>query len=1712
MVELQLPMDFEKMFNNCTSLTNTIPLIGNMGDGTKEVAWNSIDVSKATIDCNYMYNNCSSLQSIPTGWVDTDITTYVNTYPSYNFYYTFSKCDSLTATPINMLKLQSVNNATRFDYMFYNCKNLEERFDPICTMDWQYKKTTVSNTFDISHMFGLSTKYDIKRLKLRRFIIFENSVSIPQTISTYGMLENLTTYNTDSEIMTPYNYAGKTLAIYKIMGVDTEDFYKFTMYFEVKTREEPYKFDIYGYNNTNNKYSIMTDRTSTEMTCDLILVRNGDLTDYQTYSSEVGTIMEPLEVSPMTEYDEGYEPKYMGTSIIRIDIYTSKHGGTITESLYTVRPIDDDIEFVSRYMLDGSIGYSTKQKSTGLVLVNIFNDEMKTKLTSVGKDLLWRYSDIGYSSTNVYGAAYNPKYCLFANLSGLDTLPEGIFDSLTDCTALYGPFYKTNFSSLPDNLFLNMPKLAILQDLFAETPVPVISEEFLNNAGLITDMNGFMYCATNTANADMDLLSKVPSLVKLQYGFYGSDLTSIHSDLLRFNVNLENILYTFAKLNVTSIPKSLFSNCSNLKYAEYTFAESTITSSPADLLKDKPLLMSIKGHFYNCTNMASIGVGMVDGDVALGDISYCFYNTGIKSIPTNLLYEATGLLNVSYMCALCKNLITIPSSLFEKNVNITEAMYTFTQCDTITIAPTKLFLTLGELLKLTGVFQDCENLQIVSEQLMPNPSKVRDITNMFYNDGNLSTIAEDFLKTQFNIVDASYAFGKCGNIVSFKEGAFDDLTGLEIADGMLYECVSLNTLREGMFANSNITSARFMVQNNSHIREVPNRFIRVKSDSTIELNDMFKNCINTHLYYKKIEDIIVNLTNQQVTVSNMFSDTLTFYDEDTVWASVPNKIGNSGLSHTNPVSTDTTGMNMISFEITSGTNALKEYYIMRLGSSSAKASTSADIDGRIVTDVDGVLHGYDNVIYPDEKVATIDFSGLTGTHTITIYTDTVDATYYVGGMVEELNDGDIPCSIKIGGSFGSGLNNIPNITNLRYMTAILETSGTPYSIIDFDATLLKNVSIVPRKLTVEGGFFADLDITTVYNGTIDHDIRQYSSVGFSLYDGLFANCPKLQVVSQNAISGLVDKSDYTTARKMFYNDVELTTVPNILNGLNSINDMTSFYENCVKLNNASQLITHGKKKLNLTRFMYNCKAWTIPLGTIFSDDSVSIIDYAFYNTSITSVPNIISTKGSSLTSANYAFAKTKITELPAGLFESSSSLAKVQYMFADCDSLIIVNNIQLPISCNDITGLFMNCTGVNWGYKRVSTSLYATSRYPKQITITDSFKGIPVDLNSDEQLFVNMKVTGESNAVFLGIPVISTDTTGLNEFVMTLDPDNIESEYMYYLNTATLAMEKVTSTSAFKSRAVVKVYDDSNNLLSEIGYDNDIFMDSVNPINFTGKSVVKIYTKDDFVVVKGTDMKSVEISGTLPNNAYVANMEDSGLTGIFELREAFGVLSENDNIISIDENIMSNRAETKMYLKNRPFSSRTLRSIGNIFRLLVDQEDLSYQFFDCTELSQVSTDIFKTNTKLTNLAYCFYGCGVLDLNIKATIGHLTKIANVSYMVANSGVTSYENDLFINHDKLDNVSGLFKNCRGILEIKTLGLTPNCSYIQELFYNCTGASAITGRLIDVVYNGAETTGTVTLTNSFYTVSVSGFDEDSFTQSITHKIGSTGARFIS
>jgi hypothetical protein len=1712
MVELQLPMDFEKMFNNCTSLTNTIPLISNMGDGTKEVTWNSIDVSKSTIDCNYMYNNCSSLESIPTGWVDTDITTYVNTYPSYNFYYTFSKCDSLTATPINMLKLQSVNNATRFDYMFYNCKNLEERFDPICTMDWQYKKTTVSNTFDISHMFGLSTKYDIKRLKLRRFIIFENSVSIPQTISTYGMLENLTTYNTDSEIMTPYNYSGKTLAIYKIMGVDVEDFYKFTMYFEVKTREESYKFDIYGYNNTNNKYSIMTDRTSTEMTCDLILVRNGDLTDYQTYSSEVGTIMEPLEVSPMTEYDEGYEPKYMGTSMIRIDIYTSKHGGTITESLYTVRPVDDDIEFVSRYMLDGSIGYSAKQKSTGLVLTNLFNDEMKTKLTSVGKDLLWRYSDIGYASTNVYGAVYNPKYCLFANLSGLETLPEGIFDSLTDCTAMYGPFYKTNFNSLPDNLFLNMPKLAILQDLFAETPVPVISEEFLNNAGLITNMNGFMYCATNTSNADMDLLSKVPTLVTLQYGFYGSDLSSIHSDLLRFNVNLENVLYTFAKLNVASIPKSLFSNCSNLKYAEYTFAESTITSSPADLLKDKSLLVSIKGHFYNCTNMTSIGVGMVDGDIALEDMSYCFYNTGIKSIPTNLLYEATGLLNVNYTFALCKNLVTIPSSLFEKNVNITEAIYTFTQCDTITIAPTKLFLTLGELLKLNGVFQDCENLQIISEQLMPNPSKVRDITNMFYNDGNLSTIAEDFLKNQFNIVDASYAFGKCGNIVSFKEGSFDDLTGLEIADGMLFECVSLNTLYDGMFANSSITSARFMVQNNSHIKEVPNRFIKVKSDSTIELNDMFKNCINTHLYYKKIEDIIVNLTTQQVTVSNMFSDTLTFYDEDTVWASVPNKIGNSGLTHTDPVSTDTTGMNMISFTITAGTNVLKEYYIMSLGASSSKVSTSADLNGRVVTEIDGVLHGYDNVIYENEKVSTIDFTGLTGTHTVTIYTENTDATYYVGGMVEELNDGDTPCSIQIGGSFGTNLNNVPNITNLREMTAILELSGTPYSITHFDSTLLKNVSVVPRKLTIEGGFFSNLDITTVYDGTIDHDIRQYTNVGLSLYDGLFANCPNLQIVAQNAISGLVDRSDCATARKMFYNDKELVSVPNVLVNLDSIQDLTSFYENCEKLTSASQLITHGKKKVKLTRFFCNCKSWTIAVGTLFSEDNITNFDYAFYNTGITSVPNIISQKGTNLTSGEYAFSKTKITELPAGLFESSSNLTNVKYMFADCDGLVTVNNIQLPVTCNDITGLFMNCSGVNWGYKRVSSSLYLAGRYPRQITITDSFKGIPVELNTDEQLFVNMNTTGESNAIFLGIPIISTDTTGLNEFVMTLDPDNTESEYLYYLNTTTLAMEKVTSTSAFKSRAVIKVYDDSDNLLSEAGYDNDIFMDSVNPIEFTGKSVVKVYTKDDFVVIKGTEMKSVELAGTLPNNAFISNMEDSGLTGVFPLAEAFGVLSENDNIISIDENIMSNRTETKMYMKNHPFASRTLRSIGNIFKVLVDQEDLSYCFYDCAELMNVSTDIFKTNTKLTNLSYAFYNCTVLNLDIKATIGHLTELINISNMLANSGVTSYEKDVLSNNAKLDNVSGLFKNCRGLLEIRTLCLTPNCSYINELFYNCTGALAVTGKLVDIIYNGAETTGTVTLTNAFYTVSVSGFNEDSFTQNITHKIGSTGARFIS
>jgi len=1762
--QIQLPLRYNSMFKDCYSLANVPRLLDLRPNGNRLMWEPTMD---AIIYCQNMYQNCSSIPSPPHQWIYTEITDYLMQFPTYIFTSAFEDCTSTGGIPYNMMELQSISNRSRFDYMFYKNTLLALLVRPIMTLSWMYDEVGLDNVMNIEYMFGLSTNLDIKRIRMRDLIRFENTANRPIGFQSLGCFENIVTYNTDDRIMEPFLYDNPTLAIYIDMGADIDGLDAFTMYIEVHRKiDNIYEFDIYTSLTSFLGYGLGTGRSSTEIPYRIVISRDGDITDYVEYDPDVPVVIQSITLGETLDPDA--PTPIPGAAIVRFDIYTKEiwdDGEPIRNYLATVRP--STISDLISYRLIGPMGHSDYHQDRGLLLYEIFGEESRTALLEVDEHLLGKYRDVGYSSNSSPFDSYVNRYSLFSEISNMITLPDRILDPLVSCTELYGPFYLSNFNNLPDGIFTNMTNLSILGDLFAYTKVPIIGEDFLDNAGRLRNLNGLFKDATNVNNAHVNILHKVTELEFFNYGFANSDTTVIYDDLFFYAPKLRFISYTFYNTRIFSIPNTLLTNNPLLVNAVSAFEQTDISYVPDYLFRDKPNLITLSRTFALCGNNSSIGLGAFFNSPLLENINEIFLNNSILNPPLGIFDSNIGLKYINGVFEGNTSLLRIYPDTYLYNVNILEAARVYKNCTTISDIPEDLFATLINCNTFDEVFYGYGQIQYLPNTVFPIGNNLKSLIGILENQTNLREIPDPFLFGLNGVETLDRAFYNCIRIPEIPIGLMDQMYNLKSVNYTFYGLPTLKELQNDLFWYSILESAIGTFENCVSLDIVGKNIFNIPwGAEEIYFQDCFKNCMSLNIGYKLIDEIIHNIGAKIIHVEDMFLTVRTFLNETLVWEPVTdinpaNKIGDSKLTHTPPPSTDTTGMNKVGFILDASYGDLLKtsYRVIEISHLHGFINDSNDVLSRIVIEVDGVRKAYDRTILRNEEFINIEFSSLTGIHEVNLYSFDTDVLYLADMntiMPSGYDELDVhlwrdntAVRVELTGAFPLSLNicinmNLSNMTNLYNITPRLES----YPIVIIPDTLIDNTDRLPRLNNVMDGFFSGLDIITIPNNLFKNPLNNQLGSNFSTYDGLFSNNRHLASMNINSFIGLDNSFGLSTARYMFANNVSLANAVNIFDGLSSLANFYGCFSGCSSLSIVDPLLLSSVNNINTSHMFNGCISLTDNLNTMINNAGTIIFaDYMFANTGISVVPEDWRTTMRFVRSMQYMYSGSKLITIPAntlgyatGLLSNPDGSSPIKGIFSNISTLTgIEGPLNLSRHISDITELFANSTSMIWGGRVVYKQIYGMNAPSGSVTVEDSFLNVSVALDNESQLMTHLTTIGLSNAIFTGKIMPSTDTTGMNEFIQTMTPNTSETslwEMPYHYNLSTGFVVLLEDPGVLNSRFVIKIYDTSNALVYIMAYDTSVNDDMIEPIPFSviDISVVKIYTFDKFVGFKGTNFKDVIIGGTLPMDVF--NLLGNSPT-MLPIVTMVGISGMNDNIVELEGTLLDNYPWDYLNLSNTPFKSNTLVKIGNIFDKLTEQTDLSEQFNNCTNLDDIPLDLFRFNPEVTTLRSTFRDTklngfvlnGLLDPLVNLKDGHgmfsnskikiipneffkyNTKLTTLNYCFEYTLIETVPIDIFRELYDLLSTASIFRNTPLKTLPPRLGMVPTCYEITRMFMNCDLLEPINQRLIDLVYSQTQPVRSINIPDSFYGVRLHFNNEVEFLAGIEFRVGATGGIFI-
>lgn len=229
----------------------------------------------------------------------------------------------------------------------------------------------------------------------------------------------------------------------------------------------------------------------------------------------------------------------------------------------------------------------------------------------------WGKTDLRNISAAFYGDYLLKKICrdpygalenindlneVFHSCTGLEQLPEGLFETCTNATNAVSTFAKCiNLEQLPVNLFAGCRSLTYID-------------------------NAFRGCES-LKEIPENLFASNINLIQAHYVFADCDgLTSIPGKLFSKNALLENVNGLFEDCdNITTIPQELFRQNTAIRMFEHTFRScNRIQSVPKDLFKNNIDATSFNGVFADCTKLETVPVSIFDNNRKVANFESSF--------------------------------------------------------------------------------------------------------------------------------------------------------------------------------------------------------------------------------------------------------------------------------------------------------------------------------------------------------------------------------------------------------------------------------------------------------------------------------------------------------------------------------------------------------------------------------------------------------------------------------------------------------------------------------------------------------------------------------------------------------------------------------------------------------------------------------------------------------------------------------------------------------------------------------------------------------------------------------------------------------------------------------------------------------------------------------------------------------------------------------
>ena len=244
--------------------------------------------------------------------------------------------------------------------------------------------------------------------------------------------------------------------------------------------------------------------------------------------------------------------------------------------------------------------------------------------------------------------------------NAITSIPENLFANLPNLTsALTRTFGLNNLTSIPENLFANNPNITSLRSTFGTNNITSIPENLFANLPNLTSLTS-------------------PFSISNDGVFSFNDLTSIPENLFANNPNVTSFRRTFRNNNITSVPENLFANCPNTTLIEDLFSSNNISSIPENLFANLPNLRNVMAIFSR-NNISSIPENLFANNpmlevVGLGDAGGregAFASNNITSIPENLFANNPNITNFAQAFR-SNDLTSVPAGLFDNTPNVVQ--------------------------------------------------------------------------------------------------------------------------------------------------------------------------------------------------------------------------------------------------------------------------------------------------------------------------------------------------------------------------------------------------------------------------------------------------------------------------------------------------------------------------------------------------------------------------------------------------------------------------------------------------------------------------------------------------------------------------------------------------------------------------------------------------------------------------------------------------------------------------------------------------------------------------------------------------------------------------------------------------------------------------------------------------------------------------------